>query len=222
MSIEEETTLSLPEEALLLALRDKAGTLHSSQGSQCALAGAFFAELALRGQIKIEGECIKLLGRSDASKTQVDLLLNEIYSEIEASPNTFPSKFWIALVASRGELLTRVAGSLTERGILEAEVDTFAWIFRRRRWPELDPLPERELLERLRKVIFDQVDTVAPRTAALLALAYRSRVLEPVFGQELESRREHIEQVIAGNHALDTTQAALDQQAAAFWFLGVM
>jgi hypothetical protein len=46
-----------------------------------------------------------------------------------------------------------VAGGLGARGVLREEVDRVLWLFRRRIYPEVDPGPERELLQRLRRAV---------------------------------------------------------------------
>lgn len=223
--------LTLPEEALLLALRDEEGTLFSHQAGQVALAAAVFAELALGGRLGIvqdsgsgrtEDSTVEVTSADPIGHGPLAALFAGVVEQVTAFPKPMPALHWVGLLASRGDLLPTVAEQLCERGILRADVRRVALLFREKTWPELDPEPERELLARLRTAIFEEEAEVDPRTAALVALADKAGILQPLFGEALASRRARIERIARGELAGEASRLALDQMASAFWFLCVM
>jgi len=72
-------------------------------------------------------------------------------------------------------------------------------MFNRRIYPEVDPLPEKRLIDRVRKAVFSDSISVEPRTVALVSLAYNSGLLKLVLRkEELKLRKARIEQIING------------------------
>ena len=96
-------------------------------------------------------------------------------------------------------------------------------IFKRKVYPELDPGPERALVERLRDAIFSEMEELDPRTTILVALADKAGVLKNVFDKkELKARKKRIEMIGEGEMAaaavkevVQATQAAVMASVAA-------
>ena len=94
------------------------------------------------------------------------------------------------------KLKHRAAKQLCRRGILRADEKSVLLIFSRKIYPELDPGPEREIVDRVRAAIFTDTTEVDPRTAVLVALGSKSGVLKNVFDKkELKARKDRIETI---------------------------
>jgi hypothetical protein len=120
---------------------------------------------------------------------------------------------WVSRFAGVKRLQHRVAGQLCKRGILRADEDKVLLIFTRKIYPEVNPKPERELIERLRKAIFTDARDLDPRTVVLVSLANSADVLKVVFDKkELKKRKERIEEIgrgdVLGEAAKEAIQAA--------------
>jgi hypothetical protein len=112
------------------------------------------------------------------------------------------------------ELKHVVAGELCRRNVLRADEDKVLLLFTRRTYPELDPRPERALVQRLRKAILSDGRTLDPRTAILVSIARSANVLKNVIPKsDLKARKARIEQIAKGDVTGAATQQAV--QAAA-------
>ncbi|MHC4542107.1 MAG: GOLPH3/VPS74 family protein, partial [Planctomycetota bacterium] len=90
-----------------------------------------------------------------------------------------------------------VAEQLCKRDVLAAGHGRILLIFRQRIYPEVDPEPRREVVERLRGAIFTDALHVDPRTLILLSLADSTGLLIAVFDKdELGGRKARIEQLV--------------------------
>jgi hypothetical protein len=113
-------------------------------------------------------------------------------------------------------LKNRVAQQLVRRGILKADEDKVFLIFTRKIFPEVDPGPERKLIERLREAIFGDSDNIDPRTVVLLSIADSTGLLKVVFDKKaLKTRKERIEQVVNGELSGQATKEAIAAMQAA-------
>ena len=106
---------------------------------------------------------------------------------------------WVARFASIRKLTQRVAERLCEQGILRADEDKILLIFNRKIYPEIDPAPEREMIERLREAIFTESTEIDPRTAVLASLANSAGLLSQAFDKKaLRQRKKRLKQIAAG------------------------
>jgi golgi phosphoprotein 3 len=205
-------SLFLHEELMLLALRDEEGTIASSGGMyQYAISGAVVAELLLRNRIEIE-ESKKQFVNLINSDPVGDPLIDECLERIAGAKKRASLQTWVVKFVGIKNLKHRVAEGLCKRGILQPAEDRVLLVFSRKTYPELDPQPERELVDRLRRAIFTDSEDVDPRTAVLVSLASGTGMLNTSFDRkELKSRKARIEQVISG----ETTGQAAKQAIAA-------
>ena len=205
--------LHLYEEIMLLALRDKEGTVASGAMYNYAVGGAILAELLLSGHIEIDApRPRKKLVTPVSSEPMGDDLLDECLGRIASARRRRAPAAWVAAFAGIKRLKHRVAEQLCRRGILEADEDNVLLIFTRRIYPEIDPEPEHRLVERLREAIFTDTDDIDPRTVVLVSLASSTNILPAVFNKkELKARRKRIEQIANGEV---TGKAAKDAIAA--------
>jgi golgi phosphoprotein 3 len=187
--------LFLYEEVMLLALKNESGRL-ATQYSELALAGAMLAELVLAGRVSLEAKRRSWLVQVADPRPLGDPLIAECQERLAAAPRRASLQAWVERLARLKHLRHRVAQRLCERGILRAEENRVLVVFRRKDYPEVDPAPERRILERLRAAIFSDEAKVEARTAALVSLAHAADLLKPAFGgREVRARRKRIEQI---------------------------
>lgn len=208
--------LRLHEEVMLLALRDERGTVASGTMYSMALGGAVLAELLLRERVGIEKEGRKTFARVRNPSPLGDPLLDDCLQRMRDAKRRGSLQTWVSRFANIRQLRHRVARGLASRGILRADEEKILLIFTRTVYPELDPGPEREIHERLRQAIFNQLDDLDPRTVVLVALAHHASLLELVFEKrKLKSRKQRIETIIRGNAIGKATRQAIEAVQAA-------
>ncbi len=207
--------LYLHEEVLLLALRNEEGTAPFGSNYAFSLAAAVIAELMLNRRIRIADKKRSLIEMTDALPVG-DSILDDCLERIVKARRRARIETWVnRFVALR--LTDRVARSLCRKGVLKANEDRILWIFKRRIYPELNPEPERNLIERLRSAIFTDQKDISPRTAALLSLARPTGLLEMAFDRnDLKKRQDRLAKVcnglVLGQATSESIEAA--QQAA--------
>lgn len=217
------TTLHLHEELMLLALHDTKGTFlgaHTSIG----LGGAITAELLLQERIRIDESrrWRKLVEIGDSRRTE-DSILNECLKRVRSAKRRASIQTWISRFSSMSKLRHRVAGRLCERGILKVDEKQLLVLFRQRIYPEIDPGPEQEIIERLRTAIFSDDREVEPRTVVLTALAHAVGLLNPTFGRgELRPRKQRLKNLVKGDVIGRATAGAVEAAQAAVMAVAVM
>ena len=208
--------LQLHEEIMLLALRDREGTVHSGSSYIFALGGAVLSELMMAGRLEVFQDGKHERVRAVDATPVGDPLLDEWLEAIAEREKPRTLRDWVGRVAHTKDLKHRVALGLCRRGILRTDEDKVLWIFTRKIYPELDPGPEREVKERMERAIFGGSESVAPRTAVLIALAHHSGILKSVFARERLKRHENaIERITSGERVGDATQEAIQAMQAA-------
>ena len=198
------TPLYLHEEVMLLSLRDEKGTIEWGAGMyQHVLAGAILAELFLAERISI-GDSKKHIvdvvstARLD-NKSLTNSVLDDALLKMSDSKRPKPLQHWVQKIASMKKLKERVADGLCYRGILKEEEALILGLFKTKRFPEKNPEPERQLIERLEKVIFLNEEEVDVRTAILISLTWQSEILKiPFPAKKLRQQKLRLEQIVNG------------------------
>jgi len=212
-----QNTLFLHEEILLLALRDKEGTIASGTMYQYAIGAALLAELLLSKRIQVgQSGRRKLVNLIDPTP-HGEPLIDECLNKISGAKRRAVLQTWVSRFAGVKNLKHRIAQQLCKRGILKADEDKVLLIFTRKIYPEVNPIPERQLIRRLEHVIFTDTRDIDPRTVVLLSLANSTGLLKIVFDKKkLKSRKARIEQIINGEitgkaatEAIQAMQAAV-------------
>jgi golgi phosphoprotein 3 len=206
----EEPSLYLYEEIMLLALRDEEGTIAPGTMYPYAIGGAIIAELVLHDRIALRESKRKQLVDATSAKPIGDPLLDECLSKIRGAKRRASIQTWIGRFAGIRKLHHRVATQLCRRGILRADESSFLLIFTRKVYPEMDPRPERDLMERLRKAIFTDTGDLDARTVVLVSLANAAGLLRVAFDKKkLKERKARIEQLGKGDVTGRATQEAI-------------
>ncbi|MHC4648811.1 MAG: GOLPH3/VPS74 family protein [Planctomycetota bacterium] len=208
--------LFLHEEVMLLALRDKEGTVVPGTLYQYAIGGAILAELLLTKRIAVDESKRSKLVDVINSEPVGNPLVDECLERIAAAKRRASLQNWVSRFAGIRGLKHRTASHLCRRGILRADEDKVLLLFRRKIYPEVNPEPERKLIERLSRAIFSDTSDVDPRTAVLVSLAHSTDLLKVVFDKkQLRACKTRIKQIAKGEIAGNATKEAIEAMQAA-------
>ncbi|UCH84195.1 MAG: GPP34 family phosphoprotein, partial [Candidatus Latescibacterota bacterium] len=186
--------LFLHEEITLLALRDQSGTMKSGTYYQQAIGGAVLAELLLEERVTVETNGKKKFLRLTSSKALGDPIIDECLRKVVDAKRRAQLRAWVSRFARVKKLKHKVASQLCTRGILRSDEDKVLLVFSRKTYPEINPEPERQIMDRLRDAIFTDTNYVEPRTVVLLSLARSTGVLNANFDKKkLKTRKDRIE-----------------------------
>lgn len=208
--------LPLHEEILMLALRDEKGTVESRAGMyQYAIGGALLSELLLAGCIDVEQTKKKLVNLVKVKRLH-DPILDECVELVASAKRRRSAAGWVGRFAHIKRLRHRVAELLCRRGILQESADKVLLIFTRKIYPTIDAGPERRVIQRLRRAVFQDTETVDPRTGILVALANGVGLLTAHFDRkELKQRKQRLEQITNGDLIGGATREAVQAAQAA-------
>jgi hypothetical protein len=220
-----EAELTLPEEILLLTLREREGTVMDfGTHWRFAVAGAVIAELLLGGRLQAVRERKKVFLEPAGDATSPDdPLLAECLERVRGAKRRATVQIWVRRFARLGRLNHRVAAPLCRRGILRESEQRVLRLFRQRVYPELDPRPEKALRERMRRAIFGTSTRIAPRTAIVVNLARSANLLDRIFeAKKLRARKKRLQRLAAGDLVGGAAQKAVQEATAAAVMVSVM
>ncbi len=201
--------LRLHEEVLLLALKDETGTPAASMYAY-GVGGAILAELILEERVRLveRRRGAPLLEAASGASPVGDPVLDPALRQVRDAKRRGSTTTWVSRF-SRRDRLRETARSLVHKGILRMEEKRLLLLFRRTVYPELDPAPERRLVERVRRAVFSD-DPVDARTAVLVGIAYPSGLLAPLFGRKaVRDRKVRLRALVEDNVAADATRATI-------------
>ncbi|MFO8174936.1 MAG: GPP34 family phosphoprotein [Longimicrobiales bacterium] len=211
--------LFLYEELMLLALKDRKGTMVDSTMYKYAFGGAVLAELLMSGRIRMEttGKKGKKQIVRPVDPTPIgDPLLDECLETVSEREKPRTPGAWVERMANTKDLKHRVASQLSRKGILRAKEDKVLGIFSRKVYPELDPDPEREITARIESAILQKGGAVTPKTAVLVALAHHTGLLKMVMDKaRLKTYKDRIKQIAEGEATAEATKEAIEAMHAA-------
>ena len=145
------------------------------------IGAAILAELLLSERIAVEQVRKRKFVNLVSTTPLGDPLIDECLEKIGRAKRRAVLQTWVSRFANVKDLKHRVAQRLCDRGILKASEDKVLLIFTRKIYPEINPEPEREMIERLRQAIFTDVTDIPSRTVVLLSLASSTGLLYIVF-----------------------------------------
>lgn len=210
------TPLRLYEEVMLLALRDKEGTVHFGALVQYGMAAACIAELLLEHRIAADADAKKPLVDVVDRTPLGDELLDECLERLANAKRRGTVKTWVTRLAGVHRLRARAAEGLVRRGVLKSAEGRVLLLFPRTTFPERDPKPEREIVARLRRAIFGGRVEVDPRTTLLIALTHATGILPHVFDKKrLRERKARIQQITDGSLVGKATKEVIEAVLAA-------
>jgi hypothetical protein len=202
--------LYLHEEFLLLGLCEDSGTVTTSESIEYPLAAALLTELMLQKRIALSDDGEKRVRVTDITPLN-EPLLDEALRRIRERQKSDSISAWVERLAGLKDIMHRTARQLCVRGILRADEDKVLKLFTRKIYPEINPEPERRIVERMRATIFGESDDIDPRDAVLIALARQTHLLDKKFDKEdLKSRKERIEQITEGSLTAGAAKEVVD------------
>ncbi len=210
--MDKQPGLYLHEEILLLALKDKKGTIASAATMyQNAVGGAILAELLLQKRIKIDESSKKKLVNIDSTQLTGDDVIDECLQKISGAKRRASVQTWLMRFAGVKHLKHRVAKQLCRKNILKENEDKVLLFFNRKVYPEINHEPEQKIINRLKEAIFTDSELTDSRTTILLSLAYRSNLLSIIFDKkELKKRNKRIEKLVNGEIIGKATSDAIE------------
>lgn len=202
------TRLDLYQEVLLLSLRDALGTVPAGVWAQQGIGGGIVADLLLAERISLEGKR-NLVNLEDASPT-TDPVLDGALLRIAEAKRRAAAQTWVARLAN-SKVYHEAAHQLCSLGLVRSDEESVLFFFTRRTYPELDPEPEREILDRVREAIFTDNDVSDPKTIALVSIASAIEVLKHHFPKkDLRKRKRRIESLAKSDTLAGATKAAVE------------
>jgi len=209
MTMPDSNALRFYEEIMLLALRDEKGTV-STEFVAHAIAGAVLADLRSLGRITVDDTKRKLVTVLNADHMG-DPVIDACLEKVRKANRRASLSTWINRLATVKKLQHLAAERLCDRGILRADKDKVLLFFTRKIYPEIDPIPEKKIIERLRGAIYDTTDRVDERTLILLSLANGAHLLGDTFGRkEIRKRKKDIKSLLMGEVIGNETRKVIE------------
>jgi hypothetical protein len=169
------SSVTLCEELILLTLSDDGKLLrHQDDFSVlAAVAGACLMDLALLGRVDNDLEKIFVVNDARTEEAHLDLALevlgrvgNECGLERGAAD----------IYAHAGRLYSLAFSRLINRGIIEPREETFAWVLKTRKYPQLDDTIQTEAKQKIFNILTSK-DVPTSSEVALVTLAYETDIL---------------------------------------------
>jgi len=183
-----------------------------------AMGGAFLAELLLSNRITVETQRKKKFAVVTDATPFGEPLLDECLDKLKNAKRRQQLQTWVRRFSGLKNLKDRAARQLVQRGILRADEDKVLLIFTRKIYPEVNPIPEKNLIKRLHTAVLTEREDIDPRTVVLLSLANSAGLLKLVFDKkELKRRKKRIEQVVNGEMTGQATKEAIEAMQAAIF-----
>lgn len=214
--MESSNHLHIYEEILLLALGDKKGTILFGVNYPQAIAGAILAELLLNHKIEIESSGKKKFVKLANQKSTENVLLDECINKIATAKRRSQLQNWVQRFANISRLKHKAAQSLCRNGILKLEEDKVLFIFNRKIYPEIDPRPEKRLMDKLYQAIFGTSKKIDPETVILISICNSTGILRQIFDKSrLKEKKTRIKEITSGNLVGEATKDAIEAMQAA-------
>lgn len=207
--------LFLHEKIMLLALRDEEGTVESGTMYTYGLGGAILAELLLGERIRVVTPKKTPLVELVRFNRFGDPVIDECLEKIRDAKKRASLQTWVSRFVGIKNLRHRIAEGLAKRGILRVDTGKVLGIFSRKIYPEVDPGPEKRIIAELRRVIFEDVSDIDPRTVTLISLAYHTGLLRNVFGKkEVKAAKARLEKIMNGDLTGKAAKEAIEAMQA--------
>lgn len=143
-------------------------------------------------------------------------MIDECFEKIKKAKRIQSLQNWVSRFSGVKNLKHRVAEHLCKRGILRVDESKILLIFNRKIYPEVNPEPERKLIDRLREAIFTDTEMIDPRTVVLISLSNSAEILKVIFDKKmLKGRKNRIKQIINGEMTGRATKEVIDAMQAA-------
>jgi hypothetical protein len=184
--------LTMLEEVVLLAVDEKTGSLRSTRefGTDYALVGALFFDLALARKIDTDLETVHVIDTTPTGNATLDRVLGELSTRKDLTT----VRGWIEeIYLRRRDLEGEALASLIDQGILRHEIGKLLWVIDVERFPMTDKRKQQHVKVRLaHAIVSDEIPET--RDIMLVSIAEPCGLLGYVLSpSELANRKDRIE-----------------------------
>ncbi|HEY3320286.1 MAG TPA: GPP34 family phosphoprotein [Planctomycetota bacterium] len=181
----------MQDEMLLISLNDKTGKYHGGYW-RYALNGAALAELLLSQRIELRAGKVEVKSTVPVGDEALDVAL----CRIAMARRALTLQAWVRVLYRDRKLPFEVLTTrLIRQGILSVDEARMLWVFRQTVYPTRNPVPEQQVIQRVRDAMCDGAE-VAERTAILIALLQSCRAVGFVLSKtEVKQSRKAIERL---------------------------
>lgn len=195
--------LTLPEQLMLIALKDEKGTvLFTAMGIlPFSIIGAILIELYFANRIDYFDNKIVV---KDATPTGNEFF-DEVLKIIVDSGKKKDTKFWLLKITDKiKNIKEKTLQHLVRSNVLKEEKYKVLSLITKTKYPTINPEPEKELRATIKKFILKH-ENPDEKNIALLSLVQVTRLLEDLFEQkeELREAKERITELVERTHIGD-------------------
>lgn len=194
--------LTLPEQLMLIALKDEKGTvLFTAMGIlPFSIVGAVLIELYFANKIDYEDNKIIV---KDSTPTGNDFF-DDILKIIVDSGKKKDTKYWMLRITDKiKNLKERTLQHLVKNNVLKEEKYKVLSLITKTKYPTINPEPEKELRSRIKKFILKH-ENPDEKNVALLCLVQVTRLLEDLFEKsEIREAKQRIDELVERSHMGD-------------------
>ena len=191
--------LTLPEQLMLIALKDEKGTvLFTASGIlHFSIIGAIMMELYFAKKIDYENKKIIVTDNTPTGNAFFDNVL-QIISD---SGNTKDIKYWLLKINSKiKNVKERTIGHLVFSKVLKEENHKIFGLFSKKTYPTINPEPEIKLRECIKNFVLNK-EAPDERNIVLLSLSQISNLLEDIFNKDdIKTAKERISELVTRSH----------------------
>ncbi|MFC2130198.1 GPP34 family phosphoprotein [Bacteroidota bacterium] len=191
--------LTLPEQLMLIALKDEKGTvLFTASGIlYFSIIGAIIMELYFAKKIDYENKTIIVMDNTPTGNPFFD----DVLHIISDSGNKKDIKYWLLKINSKiKNVKERTLENLVDSKVLKEENHKVLGLFSKKTYPTINPEPEIKLRECIKNFVLNK-ENPDERNIALLSLTQTSNLLEDIFNQnEVKAAKERINELVKRSH----------------------
>ena len=194
--------LTLPEKLMLIALKDEKGTvLFTAMGIlPFSIIGAILIELYFANKIDYEDNKIIVKDSAPTGNNFFD----EVLKIISDSGKKKDTKYWMLKINNKiKNIKDKTLRHLVKSNVLKEETYKVLYIFKKTKYPTINPEPEKELRSSIKKFILKH-ENPDEKNIALLSLVQVTRLLEDLFEKsEIREARDRINELVERTHMGD-------------------
>ncbi len=204
--------VTLAEEIMLLSLDDESGQAKDRWTAGWIVAGGLLLELALAERLQVNDGRVDVTNTSSTGDALLDGRL-EMVAAWAGSTKSATVAAWLR--KDQVKSVQATLDSLCARGIVVEERHRVLGLFPVRRFPEADGTVERELRDRLTRVVVEDAEPDA-RTAGLIGLLHGARLHRLAFpGRPRKEVEPRMAAIAKGQWAADSVRETITATQAA-------
>jgi Golgi phosphoprotein 3 len=207
------STLTIPEEILLLSVDDAGGISSESKTLDVVLASAILMDLAIKK--RIDTDLSKMI-HLDSTPTG-DAVLDDAIGLLFKNRSEKPTDYWITQLGLRADVFKEdLLASLVVKRVLKVENKKILWMIASRKYPVIDNKELVEVKTRCRELIFSS-EIPELQEMAIISLAYYGSMLGFLLNSEEQVKYQgRVEQIARMDLVGQAIGKALQELSASF------